>query len=524
MKNHSIGRAIAKRGVVAAATLLVLGLVAFMPAKPDPVAVADISGATLAVAETCGSGAEKVLVLQKTQQYFGSCAHPTVTSAVGLGFAVDVATDAEWAAMNGPDFASYRALVMGDSACSGGTEQVDAAEANAATWSPAVDGNVIVIGTDESYHTGGRGEVLTQEGMAFATADPAKTGAYISLSCYYHYYEPANVPTAVDVLAGFGTFKALRTAAISPDDCYNDVHIVASHPAMAGLTDANLENWGCSVHEAFSEWPLEFEVLTIAENIGTEFFTAPDGTKGAPYILARGVAVISDIALSPADATNTVGQSHTLTAHVAEDGVPVVGTTVTFSVIAGPHAGLTGNAPTDSNGDATFAYTGTAVGTDTIEATFVDSQARTQRSNRVAATWGAGSTREGPPGDPTCSNRGDDDGDGLVDLADPDCQSPEGPFGHPSCSDLGDNDGDGLVDEADPDCTPPFDPCSDAGLLTTPTLGQQLWGADVPLTQNPAPDGPVSGPVEGLRGSVPDPLGLAVHDAACLTNLLFLDL
>jgi Ca2+-binding RTX toxin-like protein len=59
---------------------------------------------------------------------------------------------------------------------------------------------------------------------------------------------------------------------------------------------------------------------------------------------------------------------------------------------------------------------------------------------------------EGPPGSASCSNAIDDDGDGKVDQADTDCQSPEGPPGDPSCSDSVDNDGDGKTDAADPGC------------------------------------------------------------------------
>ncbi len=66
---------------------------------------------------------------------------------------------------------------------------------------------------------------------------------------------------------------------------------------------------------------------------------------------------------------------------------------------------------------------------------------------------------EGPPGDATCSDGTDNDGDGLVDMNDPDCVPPpapvEGPPGDPSCSDSIDNDNDGLLDMNDPDCVPP---------------------------------------------------------------------
>jgi Ca2+-binding RTX toxin-like protein len=51
-----------------------------------------------------------------------------------------------------------------------------------------------------------------------------------------------------------------------------------------------------------------------------------------------------------------------------------------------------------------------------------------------------------------CDNGVDDNGDGLVDTDDPQCQATEGPAGDPTCSDGADNDSDGLIDAADPDC------------------------------------------------------------------------
>ncbi|MCI0637250.1 MAG: hypothetical protein L0206_25540 [Actinobacteria bacterium] len=101
--------------------------------------------------------------------------------------------------------------------------------------------------------------------------------------------------------------------------CFDDAHIVATHPALAGLTDATLSNWSCSVHEGISSWPINFEVLVIAENAIGGNYNAPDGTIGFPYILARGVEVISDILLSPDVAVNPVGTDHTVTALVTTD-------------------------------------------------------------------------------------------------------------------------------------------------------------------------------------------------------------
>jgi hypothetical protein len=59
---------------------------------------------------------------------------------------------------------------------------------------------------------------------------------------------------------------------------------------------------------------------------------------------------------------------------------------------------------------------------------------------------------EGPPGSGSCTDGFDNDGDGLTDQADPECQEQEGPPGDATCSDGVDNDGDFLVDGDDPDC------------------------------------------------------------------------
>ena len=96
---------------------------------------------------------------------------------------------------------------------------------------------------------------------------------------------------------------------------------------------------------------------------------------------------------------------------------------------------------------------------------------------------------EGPPGDPTCSDSEDNDGDGQTDQADPDCQTTEGPPGDPSCSDGVDNDGDGQTDGADADCVategPAGDPsCSDS--LDNDGDGQ----ADLADTDCQEPEGP----------------------------------
>ncbi len=114
-----------------------------------------------------------------------------------------------------------------------------------------------------------------------------------------------------------------------------------------------------------------------------------DNIYFAALFLGSATAIVGEgIVLGPPTATNDVGTQHTVTATVQDDdGQPVVNTDVTFTIVSGPHAGNTQVVPTDGNGQATYTYTGTSAGTDTIEASFIDSQKQKQTSNQVTKTW-----------------------------------------------------------------------------------------------------------------------------------------
>jgi hypothetical protein len=107
------------------------------------------------------------------------------------------------------------------------------------------------------------------------------------------------------------------------------------------------------------------------------------------YFVTSVPAIVGEgIVLAPASAANFVGESHTVTATVADDnGQPIVGRQVTFQVISGPHAGLNGTDDTDADGKATFTYTGTAPGSDSIQASFVNSSAEVEFSNTATKDW-----------------------------------------------------------------------------------------------------------------------------------------
>lgn len=225
-----------------------------------------------------------VLVLEDTV-YDGTLSLEAAQAALS-GFTVEIATAAQWAAKTAADFASYRAIVLGDPYCSFvDPSPVAAAEANKAVWGPAITGNVIVLGTDPVAHQVEPGAVaLIKQGIEFAAARSGRTGAYVSLSCYY-YRAPSGTP--VPVLDPFGSFTVVGQ---TEDSCPQLVRIVApAHPVMSGLVDADLSDWGCSTHEAFVTFPADFEVLALQEDMTAPWPVGPAGavSAGAPYIIAR---------------------------------------------------------------------------------------------------------------------------------------------------------------------------------------------------------------------------------------------
>jgi hypothetical protein len=241
----------------------------------------------VAAAFTAGAAsAGPVLILNSTVT--GGMTSDEALAAIAAGKTVELASDAQWAAKTAAEFDAYDALILGDPTCAGSggsAPNIAAAEANRTTWSPLIDGNIVIIGTDEVFHRSQGGQQLTNSAVAFAGAAAGKTGLMISLSCYYH--DASGVTHNIPVLDQFGTFTSVGV------DCYNDAHIVATHPALGSLTDANLSNWSCSVHNAFAAFPSSFLTLAIAENISGPFTrTYPDGTFGVPYILARGEGLV----------------------------------------------------------------------------------------------------------------------------------------------------------------------------------------------------------------------------------------
>lgn len=276
-------------------------------------ALASVATLPLSVNAAPAPDANSVLILDPTVT--GGMSSIEAQKAIAQGKTVVTVSPLTWSLMTTTDFQSYRALILGDPTCGGiGTSPwLDAAIANRAIWGPAIDGNVIVIGTDEVYHNFQGGNQLSENAVKFASDIPDKTGFMASLSCYYHGTAPG---TTVTLLDPFGTFTVRGV------DCYNDVHTVATHPALTGTTDATLSNWFCSVHEAFDGYPADFLPLAIAENVtGAGNQTFADGTNGVPYILVRGDTVV------PAACGDAVVQPPEECDLGSENGVPGSGCT-----------------------------------------------------------------------------------------------------------------------------------------------------------------------------------------------------
>jgi hypothetical protein len=269
--------------LMALSVLLVAACGVEVPAEETRVGAPEQSMAISTRPQGLGS-TNKVLILAGTVT--GGQNSTEARAAKALGYTVEVVTDAAWAAKTSADFATYRAIILGDTSCIANRSVIQAAVNTRNVWGPVVDGNVIIVGTDPVVHAK---TAVTDNSVRFAAAQAGKTGAYISLSCYYH---GTASRTPVPVLEPFGSFTVTGVG------CYNDAHMVASHAALSGLTDGILSNWSCSVHEAFDSYPAaNFTPLVIARDPsygprlpGSQDFA--DGSHGVPYVLARGAVPV----------------------------------------------------------------------------------------------------------------------------------------------------------------------------------------------------------------------------------------
>ena len=222
---------------------------------------------TILILDTAGDGA-----VYEAQMVMNAGYIPEVVDAIG------------WQSKAPGEFATYKALVIGDLNCSGtNPSQLAVATATNTIWTPEVTGNVIVVGTDPESHTANGANLFASEAIGFAAAGTG-TGAYVSLGCYYFNAAPG---TTVPVLSGFGTFT------VEGDTTgHFDAHQVATAPSMVLVSDASLSNWSpTSSRELFNSFPASFAAHVIVEDVAPGAPSFPDGSLGIPYVVSRGATV-----------------------------------------------------------------------------------------------------------------------------------------------------------------------------------------------------------------------------------------
>jgi len=337
--------------------------------------------------------------------------------AAKQGFEVNVVSDATWGSMTQAEFGEYQVLIAGDPTCS---TLPPGLIASASTYGPVVlglaggrtsAGNRVIVGTDPVFHDGGsfeapgaRGTII-REGIGFASAQSGSTGMYYDASCAG---EISQAPQVLEIATALNGGPGSWTIDSEPP-CGGNVSLIASNPAFSELTTESLEGWECSVHESFPTFPTEFSALSVATDTTSHPTCGVDPNTGLEacgeaYILIAGSKIVvksEQIELTPLEATNPAGTSHTVTAHLTSGGSPLAGQAVTFTV-TGQNAGVSGTcAPlgcvTDSSGNVAFTYhDDNGAGEDTIKASFVDAagslQSATAVKHWVASTEGCSMT------------------------------------------------------------------------------------------------------------------------------------
>lgn len=250
----------------------------------------------------------RVLVLSSTV----ASSYPVneVTIAQALGFTVDQVSDTVWASMTattgGPancGFSGYRAIILCDPHYKTSPSPYLSAAAqlpHRAVWSAAATGNVIIDGADFVYHANDGPQVQARtfitNAIRFATADLANTGLFIQLSGYYEPYPPGTLVQVLDKLSSPAN-QTVNPPCYGPftvrSNVRDAIHITAYHPALLGLTDTLLSNFGNSTHETFDTWPKDFYPLAICTDSSFKNYSGGSPLmSGTPYIMVRGTNVI----------------------------------------------------------------------------------------------------------------------------------------------------------------------------------------------------------------------------------------
>ncbi|SEU16487.1 immunoglobulin-like domain-containing protein [Stigmatella erecta] len=240
------------------------------------------------------NSSKKVLILGTTVS--GGASSREAQAAAAIGYPATIVTPAQWSAMTPEQFQEYAGIIIGDAACQGGESAFQAAVDNRNIWGAAVDGNVVISGSDV---TNNGTPTFLKNAVSAIVAKQSRTGMYISLGCAYQDAAPG---TPVPLLEPFGAFTVAGTG------CYaNGGHIFRMYPEMLsdGLygNDGELSGTGgCVTRVVFSSYPDKtFAPVAIAvDESGSlpssrdywDYLIEDESTfqtfVGTPYILTQG--------------------------------------------------------------------------------------------------------------------------------------------------------------------------------------------------------------------------------------------
>jgi hypothetical protein len=266
----------------------------------------------------------------------------------------------------------------------------------------AIDGEVLAVVFDDSSQAATHSIVLL-----FGAQDPAGDSFAVTLA------EPID-PNAPGALADFGlgisfgfqgtiqystvsvNSQPLTAAAGGQDDCRDASPANGCLITVGGIGDSNTNppNPNAAPSDARSDDEL-YTLLpfitssTTSVSVSTNNPSSDDNIFFAYFEVSAAAVVGQGIVLAPDSATNPVDTTHTVTATVVNTlGQPIVGRTVSFTVISGPNVGASGSDVTNAAGQASYTYSGSGgPGTDQIQASFVDDTGATITSNIVTKTW-----------------------------------------------------------------------------------------------------------------------------------------
>ncbi|HEY3902470.1 MAG TPA: hypothetical protein VGM14_01010, partial [Streptosporangiaceae bacterium] len=188
---------------------------ATVPVTAVAAGAAALTAVSTAVAAAPAKASLSGSVLILSTSVNGGTSSAEAHQAAALGSTVTVASPATWDAMTTAQFKTFSAIIIGDPSTTTCASAVPAdALSTAATWGPAITGNVAVLGTAPAL-AGSSGTALIGDSIGYTLAGSG-TGLYVSLNCEY---ASASAGTSVPLLASVdgGGFTVTGQSASCPD-------------------------------------------------------------------------------------------------------------------------------------------------------------------------------------------------------------------------------------------------------------------------------------------------------------------